>query len=354
MANKYPTYETQKTSLQASAALKGPAGDVPLAYADNIATSDGRSVEEAVKANDTAIADIKANLGPNIDYQIVDALPSEGTKGTIYLISNTEGKGDNIYDEYLYVNSSFEKIGSTDIDIDKYSTTEEIGVKLADYAKSADVDTKLNAYAKTADIDTKLADYAKTADTNTKLSKKQDTLTAGEGIKIEGTTISATVKAPEITIDAAISDTSENPVQNKAVKLYVDSKEYTDKNTYATDTADADALVTEIFGTGSSGGTVVPVDNSKMQEEIDGVYKKSNYNDGDNVVDFNTVHFILDNPEYLYAIVDADDKLLFGIDRETGTAVFGVIPEQIAEYVDNKIAEASKATATVSTTTSNE
>lgn len=111
--------------------------------------------------------------------------------------------------------------------------------------------------------------------------------------------------------------------------------------------------------------------NTKLEKEIQDVDMKSNYIDkkkGD-VVPFNTIHFILDNPEYLYAIVDADDKLLFGLDKKTGTAVFGVIPEQIEKYVDNKveeaikeiknyiddkIAEASKTTATGSTTTNNE
>lgn len=113
------------------------------------------------------------------------------------------------------------------------------------------------------------------------------------------------------------------------------------------------------------------VDIDSLKKEIQDVDMKSNYIDkkkGD-VVPFNTIHFILDNPEYLYAIVDADDKLLFGLDKKTGTAVFGVIPEQIEKYVDNKveeaikeiknyiddkIAEASKTTATGSTTTNNE
>lgn len=125
------------------------------------------------------------------------------------------------------------------------------------------------------------------------------------------------------------------------------------------------------------------VDIDSLKKEIQDLYEKSNYEYtyssnvvppfdtihlGD-VVPFNTIHFILDNPEYLYAIVDADDKLLFGLDKKTGTAVFGVIPEQIEKYVDNKveeaikeiknyiddkIAEASKTTATGSTTTNNE
>ena len=60
-----------------------------------------------------------------------------------------------------------------------------------------------------------LSDYATTSAMNTALSGKQDTLTAGTGITITNNVISAT--APSITVDSALSSTSENPVQNKVI-----------------------------------------------------------------------------------------------------------------------------------------
>ena len=57
------------------------------------------------------------------------------------------------------------------------------------------------------------------------VDKKQDTLKAGDGIKILDNTISCTVEAgSRIEVDSALSDTSTNPVQNKAVKAALDGK----------------------------------------------------------------------------------------------------------------------------------
>lgn len=61
-----------------------------------------------------AIADIQG-----IEYSIVTELPTTGEAGIIYLISNS-GSNPNSYDEYIYVNSKFEKIGTTDVDLSGY------------------------------------------------------------------------------------------------------------------------------------------------------------------------------------------------------------------------------------------
>lgn len=54
-----------------------------------------------------------------ISFEIVTSLPTTGNTGTIYLVSNS-GTGTNIYDEYIYVNSKWEKIGTTDVDLSNY------------------------------------------------------------------------------------------------------------------------------------------------------------------------------------------------------------------------------------------
>lgn len=60
-----------------------------------------------------------------ITYEVVQTLPATGAVGTIYLISNS-GTNPNIYDEYIYVNNGFEKIGTTDVDLTNYWSKTEL------------------------------------------------------------------------------------------------------------------------------------------------------------------------------------------------------------------------------------
>lgn len=67
-----------------------------------------------------------------IDFKIVTTLPSTGVKGTIYLKSNSGSTG-NIYDEFIYVNSAWEKIGTTDVDLSGYlKTTDMVAITNAE------------------------------------------------------------------------------------------------------------------------------------------------------------------------------------------------------------------------------
>ena len=56
-----------------------------------------------------------------IDIQVVESLPTTGTKGVIYLVAHAHGTKDN-YDEYVWVasKSAYEKIGNTDVDLSGY------------------------------------------------------------------------------------------------------------------------------------------------------------------------------------------------------------------------------------------
>lgn len=79
------------------------------------------------------------------------------------------------------------------------------------------------------------------------------------------------------------------------------------------------------------------LDATNVQQAIDEVRKKSNYNDGENIIDFNTIHLITDNPEYICVAVDADDKILYGI-KTDGQPYFGVgCPQQVKDYIDEQI-----------------
>lgn len=58
-----------------------------------------------------------------LSFEIVQTLPATGAAGTIYLVPNS-GSAPNIYDEYVWITSggsgSFEKIGTTDVDLSGY------------------------------------------------------------------------------------------------------------------------------------------------------------------------------------------------------------------------------------------
>lgn len=72
---------------------------------------------EVTTAINTAIAGITG-----ISFEIVQSLPLSGDAGTIYLLPNS-GTSPNIYDEYIWVNNAWEKIGTTNIDLSNYWNT---------------------------------------------------------------------------------------------------------------------------------------------------------------------------------------------------------------------------------------
>lgn len=66
----------------------------------------------------TAIANAISGI-QGISYEVVQALPATGEPGVIYLLGNS-GSAPNIYDEYIWTGSAFEKIGTTDVDLSGY------------------------------------------------------------------------------------------------------------------------------------------------------------------------------------------------------------------------------------------
>lgn len=90
---------------------------------NNNQLTNGAGYQTASQVNSliaTAIGDITG-----ISYEVVNSLPATGEAGVIYLISNS-GTSPNIYDEYIYVNNKFEKIGTTEVDLSNYSTTAQV------------------------------------------------------------------------------------------------------------------------------------------------------------------------------------------------------------------------------------
>ena len=55
------------------------------------------------------------------DVEIVENLPVSGDTHTIYFVPETGGETGDAYDEYMYVDNAWEKVGSTRIDLSEYA-----------------------------------------------------------------------------------------------------------------------------------------------------------------------------------------------------------------------------------------
>ena len=76
--------------------------------------------------------DSKIAAIPTLSYQVVSELPTTDiSTTTIYLLARSGSSSQpDIYDEYLYINSQWEIIGSTSTDLSDYYTKSEVDTKL--------------------------------------------------------------------------------------------------------------------------------------------------------------------------------------------------------------------------------
>lgn len=63
-----------------------------------------------------------------LKIEVVDSLPKQGTENIIYLVSNPDGKDDNVKLEYLWIDDVYELIGSTSVDLSGYWSKEELKI----------------------------------------------------------------------------------------------------------------------------------------------------------------------------------------------------------------------------------
>lgn len=97
---------------------------------DNNQLTNGAGYQTASQVQ-SAIADAVGDI-TGFDFQIVEELPGTGENGVIYLISNS-GTGQNIYDEYIWTGTDYEKIGTTDVDLSNYwSKTDLVAIQNSD------------------------------------------------------------------------------------------------------------------------------------------------------------------------------------------------------------------------------
>ena len=77
---------------------------------------------------DTAIAAAIAAVD-HLSREIVETLPENASEKVIYMVRREDGTGQDVYNEYMYINGVWEIIGDTSVDLTGYAKTEDILVK---------------------------------------------------------------------------------------------------------------------------------------------------------------------------------------------------------------------------------
>lgn len=172
---------------------------------------------------DAKVNNINSQINSLIGFTatIVNSLPSTGEVGVMYLKLNTSASVEgNIYDEYIWVNNKFEKIGSTEttVDLSGYVTQTEMNTQLANKAKinhgHLSCDIEINP-----DVEDGMwmVEYGLNRQTDVNCyvydhEKKLENIDDG---------------ANKTVVDSSLSSSSKNPVQNKVVNSALNGKSNT-------------------------------------------------------------------------------------------------------------------------------
>lgn len=172
---------------------------------------------------DVKVNNINSQINSLIGFTatIVNSLPSTGEVGVMYLKLNTSASVEgNIYDEYIWVNNKFEKIGSTEttVDLSGYVTQTEMNTQLANKANinhghlsrdieiNPDVEDGMWVYEYGLNRQTDVNCYVYYHE------KKLEDIDDG---------------ANKTVVDSSLSSSSKNPVQNKVVNSALNGKSNT-------------------------------------------------------------------------------------------------------------------------------
>lgn len=171
---------------------------------------------------DAKVNNINSQINSLIGFTatIVNSLPSTGEVGVMYLKLNTSASVDgNIYDEYIWVNNKFEKIGSTEttVDLSGYVTQTEMTTQLANKANTNHTHDIASLPDETDMLGHMENDFYTAL--NTKANKTTATTSANglmskeDKSKLDG----IATEANKTVVDSSLSSSSTNPVQNKIV-----------------------------------------------------------------------------------------------------------------------------------------
>lgn len=183
----------------------------------------------------------------NIQFLVVDVLPSSDIKSNIIYLVKKKGSGTDVHDEYIYIENNWEKIGDTSIDLTNYYTKDQVDSQIQNVRE--DIPKTLTDLNVTSTDITDILGYipadsaqagmgnvtGPTSATNNNFASFNNN--SGKVIKDSGYnpdsfarlnhthTVSQITDMPTpITVDSELNSTSENPVQNKVINNALSSK----------------------------------------------------------------------------------------------------------------------------------
>ena len=113
-----------------------------------------------ISAIDEKITDLEGKVSaiPKFSVSVVTELPSADiSETTIYLLKTGDGN-DNLYTEYIYVNSAWEMLGTQSLNLDGYATEAWVNARISSFVTEARVQELIDAAAiKTAEAADKLS-----------------------------------------------------------------------------------------------------------------------------------------------------------------------------------------------------
>ena len=92
--------------------------DAMAVTVDGTVTADGTNAVTGKAVYDFVTAAIAGISG--FHAEIVSELPASGQSNILYLVAKSTAASGDGYDEYLYINGAWERVGSTDIDLSGY------------------------------------------------------------------------------------------------------------------------------------------------------------------------------------------------------------------------------------------
>ena len=199
--------DTKVTSLETSIAGKA---NISHTHDDRYYTE--AEVDSKVTALENAI-----NSLVGFTAEVVSSLPATGQEGIMYLVLSESGVEQDIYNEYIWVENKFEKIGNTSVEVDLsgYATINFVNSTLANYVTDSELTTALNSKA-----NSNHSHGVVTTSANGFMSSNDKS-------KLDGIATGAN----KTTVDSAMSTTSTNPVQNKVVNAQLTSLNNNKANT---------------------------------------------------------------------------------------------------------------------------
>ena len=172
---------------------------------------------------DVKVNNINSQINSLIGFTatIVNSLPSTGEVGVMYLKLNTSASVEgNIYDEYIWVNNKFEKIGSTEttVDLSGYVTQTEMNTQLANKAN-----INHGHLSRDIEINPEVEDGMWAVEYGLNRQTYVNCYVYDHEKKLENIDDGAN----KTVVDSSLSSSSKNPVQNKVVNSALNGKSNT-------------------------------------------------------------------------------------------------------------------------------